>query len=131
VRVPLSLVLLTNPGLLLSTFPSIIFFYAFIAFALSSIDYNPAHARASIATQGREYAAADIRWGTADPTVVALELLTVFGAAPLAAFIVYQIVKGDPTRYYWIIVLSTAELYGGYVVLYSPSPHRGQASKWI
>lgn len=49
--------------------------------------------------------------------MVALELLTVFGAAPLAAFVVYQIVKGDPARYYWIIVLSTAELYGGYVVL--------------
>lgn len=77
---------------------------------------------------GREYAAADTRWGTADPTVVALELLTVFGAAPLAALVVYQIVKGDPTRYYWIIVLSTAELYGGCVVLYSPSPRGGQAN---
>ena len=64
---------------------------------------------------GREYAAADSRWGTADPTVVSLELLTVFGAGPLAALIVYQIVKRDPARHYWIVVLSTAELYGGYV----------------
>jgi len=24
-------------------------------------------------------------------------------------------VKGDPTRYYWIIVLCTAELYGGWM----------------
>ena len=64
---------------------------------------------------GREYAAADSRWGTADPTVVSLELLTVLGAGPLAAFIVYQIVKRDPARHYWIIVLNTAELYGGYV----------------
>jgi EXPERA (EXPanded EBP superfamily) len=63
---------------------------------------------------GREYAAADARWGTADPTVVSLELLTVFGAGPLAALIVYQIVKRDPARHYWIVVLSTAELYGGY-----------------
>jgi len=39
----------------------------------------------------------------------------VFGAAPLAAYIVYQIVKGDPTRYYWIILLCMAELCGGYV----------------
>jgi len=68
-----------------------------------------------ISCPGKEYAAADTRWGTADPTIVSLELLTVFGAAPLAAYIVYQIVKGDPTRYYWIIVLCTAELYGGYV----------------
>ena len=92
---------------------------------------NPTHARASIATQGREYAAADIRWGTADPTVVALELLTVFGAAPLAAFVVYQIAKGDPTRYYWIIVLSTAELYGGYVRTLFPRSPAGGAGKWI
>lgn len=79
---------------------------------------------------GREYAAADTRWGTADPTVVSLELLTVFGAAPLAAYIVYQIVKGDPTRYYWIIVLCTAELYGGYVVFY-PGPRNPKHARAI
>ena len=67
---------------------------------------------------GREYAAADARWGTADPTVVSLELLTVFGAGPLAALIVYLIVKRDPARHYWIVVLSTAELYGGYVFFF-------------
>lgn len=66
---------------------------------------------------GREYAAADSRWGTADPTIVSLELLTVFVAGPLAVLIVYQIVKRDPARHYWIVVLSTAELYGGYVFL--------------
>ena len=66
---------------------------------------------------GSEYA-------TTDPTAVSIQLLTVFGTAPLSAFIAYQIVKDDPTRYYWIIVLGryywiivlgTAELYGGYV----------------
>ncbi|KAH9985074.1 Emopamil-binding protein [Russula compacta] len=62
-----------------------------------------------------EYAAADTRWGIADPTVVSLELLTVFGAGPLAALIVYQIVRRDPARHYWIIVLSTAEIYGGWM----------------
>lgn len=77
-----------------------------------------------ICSPGREYAAADTRWGTADPTVVSLELLTVFGAGPLAAYIVYQIVKGDPTRYYWIIVLCTAEIYGGYVFPEAPLPPR-------
>ena len=65
---------------------------------------------------GREYVAADARWGTADPTVVSLELLTVLGAGPMAAFIVYQIVRRDPARHYWIVVLSAAELYGGYVL---------------
>jgi hypothetical protein len=45
-------------------------------------------------------------------------VLTVLGAGPLAALIVYQIVKRDPARHYWIVVLSTAELYGGYVFLF-------------
>jgi hypothetical protein len=34
----------------------------------------------------------------------------------MAAYIVYQIVRRDPARHYWIVVLSTAELYGGYVL---------------
>lgn len=61
---------------------------------------------------GREYAAADFRWGTADPTVVSLEILTVLGAGPMCFYILKQLVNDDPARHYWIIVLSTAELYG-------------------
>ena len=78
---------------------------------------------------GREYTAADARWGTADPTVVSLELLTVFGAGPLAALIVYQIVKRDPARHYWIVVLSTAELYGGCVLFYFIPLRAGRAEE--
>ena len=62
---------------------------------------------------GREYAKADFRWGTADPTVVSLEILTVLGAGPLCCYIINQLIKNDPARHYWIVVLSTAELYGG------------------
>lgn len=62
---------------------------------------------------GREYAAADYRWGVADPTVVSLELLTVLGAGPLCCYILKQLVSDDPARHYWIVVLSTAEIYGG------------------
>ncbi len=67
----------------------------------------------------REYAAADYRWGTADPTVVSLEILTVLGAGPMCCYILKQLAGDDPARHYWIIVLSTAELYGGYVPLQS------------
>jgi hypothetical protein len=63
---------------------------------------------------GKEYARADYRWGISDPTVVALEILTFFGVGPLAGYILKQLVNDDPARHYWLIVLSTAELYGGY-----------------
>ncbi|KAG2185460.1 hypothetical protein INT44_002251 [Umbelopsis vinacea] len=63
----------------------------------------------------KEYAKADVRWGMADPTVVSLELLTVFGAGPLCVFLMYQIVQNDPARYYNYIVLSVAEIYGGWM----------------
>jgi EXPERA (EXPanded EBP superfamily) len=61
---------------------------------------------------GRTYAVADTRWGTADPTIVSVVLPTVLVVAPFAVLIVYQIVKRDPTRYYWIVILSIVELYG-------------------
>ncbi|KIY71198.1 Emopamil-binding protein [Cylindrobasidium torrendii FP15055 ss-10] len=63
----------------------------------------------------QEYAAADYRWGFADPTVVSLELLTVLGAGPLCCYILKQLASNDPTRHYWIVVLSTAEIYGGWM----------------
>ncbi|KDQ62524.1 hypothetical protein JAAARDRAFT_30426 [Jaapia argillacea MUCL 33604] len=63
----------------------------------------------------KEYARADFRWGFSDPTVVSLEILTVLGAGPMCCFILYQIVKNDPARHYWLVVLSTAELYGGWM----------------
>ncbi|KAB5595605.1 hypothetical protein CTheo_843 [Ceratobasidium theobromae] len=63
----------------------------------------------------REYARADFRWGVADETVVSLELLTVFGAGPLCCYLLYQLVNNDPRRHYWIIVLCTAEIYGGWM----------------
>ena len=69
----------------------------------------------TIIVLGREYAAADFRWGLADPTVVSLELLTVLGAGPLCCYILKQLANDDPARHYWLIVLSTAEIYGGFV----------------
>lgn len=49
---------------------------------------------------------ADIRWGEANETVVALELLTVLIGGPMCLYIAYQMMKGDRVRHYWIIVLS-------------------------
>ncbi|KAL6303481.1 Emopamil-binding protein [Sparassis latifolia] len=63
----------------------------------------------------KEYARADARWGFSDPTVVSLEILTVLGAGPLCCYIVKLLVQDDPARHYWIIVLCTAEIYGGWM----------------
>jgi len=63
----------------------------------------------------KEYAAADSRWGISDPTIVSLELLTVLGAGPICCYILKQLVNDDPARHYWIVLLSTAELYGGWM----------------
>lgn len=46
---------------------------------------------------------------------MSLELLTVFIGGPLALYIAYQIARGDPARHYWIVVLSTGEIYGGWM----------------
>ncbi|KAH9979959.1 Emopamil-binding protein [Lactifluus volemus] len=83
--------------------------------ALSTFGRTVNTSKGIFAQMWQEYAAADTRWGTADPTVVSIELLTVFGAGTLAVWIVYQIVRRNPERYYWIVVLSTAELYGGWM----------------
>jgi hypothetical protein len=65
----------------------------------------------------QEYAKADKRWGGVDLTVVSLEILTVFVAGPLACWICYQLSKderkGAVKKYFWMIVLATAEIYGG------------------
>ena len=71
--------------------------------------------RTDVCYSGKEYALADFRWGVSDPTVVSLELLTVFGVGTMCFYVIYKLVKGDPARHYWIIVLSTSEIYGGYV----------------
>ena len=62
---------------------------------------------------GRDYANVDSRWGVADPVIVSIEIPTVLGAAPLCCYIINQLVRNDPARHFWIIVLSTVELYGG------------------
>jgi len=62
---------------------------------------------------GKEYAKVDFRWGTADPVLLSLEIPTVLGAGPLGCYVMGQMIRDDPVRHYWIIVLSTFELYGG------------------
>lgn len=41
--------------------------------------------------------------------------------ATTSCYILYQLVKDDPARHYWLVVLSTAELYGGCIRIYLES----------
>ncbi|CAL3966189.1 unnamed protein product [Diplocarpon coronariae] len=61
------------------------------------------------------YAKADRRWAEADLTVISLELLTVFGAGPLALYICYAIYRREAMSAFWMVVLATGELYGGFM----------------
>ncbi|MCJ1400801.1 hypothetical protein MMC11_004009 [Xylographa trunciseda] len=86
----------------------------------SDRSYGSAHGSNPFARLWQEYARADKRWGEADPTVVSLELLTVFGAGPLALYVVELIRKGaggggrrGAGLWFWASVLATGELYGG------------------
>ncbi|EJU02546.1 Emopamil-binding protein [Dacryopinax primogenitus] len=80
-----------------------------------TLSHGAGSSTAPLALLWQEYARADARWSLSDPCVVSLELLTVFLAGPLAVYIAAQIVRRDPARHYWIIVLCTAELYGGWM----------------
>ncbi|GAA5938988.1 hypothetical protein JCM3775_002643 [Rhodotorula graminis] len=63
----------------------------------------------------QEYALADTRWGTSDPTVVAIELITVLGAGPLAVYCAAKMCGTSEAWRFWIVILSVAELYGGWM----------------
>ncbi|KDN42092.1 hypothetical protein K437DRAFT_226403, partial [Tilletiaria anomala UBC 951] len=72
-----------------------------------------------LANLWKDYAKADQRWGWADPTCVSIEILTVLGAGPIAAYCAYLLTKNDPRYHFWAIVLSTGEIYGGFMT-FSP-----------
>ncbi|KAK0719769.1 Emopamil-binding protein [Lasiosphaeris hirsuta] len=69
----------------------------------------------AVASLWMVYARADRRWAGADLGVISLELLTVFFVGPLAVFACYDIAKKNPRANIVMIVLATAELYGGFM----------------
>ncbi|KAL9613280.1 MAG: hypothetical protein Q9167_002189 [Letrouitia subvulpina] len=84
--------------------------------------YGSRYGTSPTARLWQEYAKADRRWGTADLTIVSLELLTVFAAGPLAAYICELLQRGGDASsggggklWFWAIVLATGELYGGFM----------------
>ena len=77
--------------------------------------YGSAYGSSPTAKLWQEYAKADRRWGGSDLGVISLELLTVFGAGPLAAVVCESVRRGtlEKRGWFWAIVLATGELYGG------------------
>jgi hypothetical protein len=59
------------------------------------------------------YAKADKRWAGVDLGVVSLELLTVLVVGPMAVWVCRDIAKGKQRVNITMVILATAELYGG------------------
>jgi hypothetical protein len=90
--------------------------------------YGPAYGSGPTARLWQEYAKADHRWETSDPTVISLEILTVLLGGPAAAYISYLLyrvsqpggsheARGKAKARLWLIApaLAVAELYGGWM----------------
>ncbi|KAM7217435.1 Emopamil-binding protein [Rhypophila decipiens] len=61
------------------------------------------------------YSKADRRWSGVDLTVLSLELLTVFVVGPLCCLVCYDIAKKNARANIVMIILATAEIYGGFM----------------
>lgn len=77
---------------------------------------------------GREWTKANVRWSTADPAVVSLEILTILGTRPSCCCITNRLTENDPAKHYWTVVLSTAELYG---ILIPQNARRRRLPRWM
>ncbi|CAN0382651.1 unnamed protein product [Lampetra fluviatilis] len=75
----------------------------------------------------KEYGRADSRWLHSDPTVVALEILTVAVAGPLALLLVFAIVQDKHYRHFVQVCLCVCELYGGWMT-FAPEWLAGSAN---
>ena len=63
-----------------------------------------------------KYSEADKRWyNVTDPTILSLEILTVIPVGLMCAWTVYCIYKKLYLRHLLIVIISTAELYGGWM----------------
>lgn len=61
-----------------------------------------------------DYAKADKRWAGTDLTIISLELLTVFVVGPMAVWVCYGLWRQRNDVWFWMVVLATSELYGGF-----------------
>eukprot|EP00761_Pharyngomonas_kirbyi_P006716 gb/GECH01006724.1/.p1 GENE.gb/GECH01006724.1/~~gb/GECH01006724.1/.p1 ORF type:complete len:202 (+),score=39.46 gb/GECH01006724.1/:1-606(+) len=68
-----------------------------------------------LAETWKEYGKADTRWLHSDSCIVSVELITVLLDGPLCLYLIYAMIKNKRDRHFWQIVLSVAEIYGGWM----------------
>ena len=93
--------------------------------------YGPFYSKSWSGRMWQEYAKADRRWGSADLTVISIEILTCGVCAPLEIFVCWQIAQYVKSKTnsagaqyqsrIWFVAISVAvaELYGGFMT-FSP-----------
>ncbi|KAI5854107.1 Emopamil-binding protein [Tricharina praecox] len=81
----------------------------------AAISYGTKFSTAPLGKLWNEYAKADRRWGEADVGIVCIELVTVLLAGPAALWVAGMVRRGEGRRWFWIAVLATAEIYGGWM----------------
>lgn len=84
----------------------------FVYFSLTGSVNNSNHILAEL---WKEYGKADSRWLHSDPTIVSLEILTVFLTGPLALLLIHAISYNKHYRHFIQITLCVCELYGGWM----------------
>nr|XP_056712741.1 emopamil-binding protein-like [Euleptes europaea] len=84
-------------------------------FVYLSLVGSVAESDSIIASLWKEYGKADARWLHSNPTVVSLEILTVFLDSLLALILIYAILKQKHYRHFIQITLCVCELYGGWM----------------
>ncbi|KAI9852742.1 MAG: hypothetical protein M1838_005500 [Thelocarpon superellum] len=77
--------------------------------------YGPAYGTSPLSKLWQEYGKADARWLGADLTIISLEILTVFIGGPLAVYVCERMQKQDRMVWFWMVILATGELYGGFM----------------
>lgn len=85
---------------------------AFLYYSLTSSVHK---SEGFLADVWKEYGKADSRWAHSDPTIISLELLTVFLCSFLCIVLIYAIIADKPYRHTIQIIIQICELYGGWM----------------
>ncbi|KAM9334344.1 emopamil-binding protein-like [Symphorus nematophorus] len=82
----------------------------------------------------KEYGKSDSRWLISDPTIISIEILTVFLDSLLALLLIHAVLTDKYYRHFLQIALSVCELYGGWMTFCPEwlmgSPHL-DTSSWL